>query len=181
MSPLENNNKFFWYILILISLFILVLFTRIQLMNLQVNLDEKTSNEQSLEEQRSELQRLNDIKNNLDEDNEDIEKYLVDFSEDEIITYIYSAIEADNLKYTDWVVVVKNITITEWTKNEMWFMESSITLNLRVPSDVRLYKILDFFGKSDSKYKFFIDSFSYPNVEWETNFNISLPLKVFYK
>lgn len=181
MSPLENNNKFFWYILILLSLFVLVLFTRTQLMDLQVNLDEKAENENSLNEERSELQRLNDIKNNLNGENSDVEKYLVDISEDELIDYIYSAIEEDNLKYTDGLVVVKNISMTEWIKNEMWFTESQITLNLRVPSEVRMYRILDFFSGEDSKYKFFIDTFSYPNKEWETSFNISLPLKVFYK
>jgi len=181
MSPLDNNNKLFWYIIILVTLFIVVLFTRTQFMELQVNLDEKTMNEKSLQVERDELQRLNDVKNNLDEDNKDIEKYLVDIKEDEMIDYIYSKIEEDNLKYTDWIVVIKSISISEWVVNEMWFKESDITLNLRVPSENRMFKVVDFFSNKDSKYKFFINSFSYPNTDTESSFNITLPLKVFYK
>ena len=183
MSPLDNNNKFFWYIVVLVGLFILVLFTRNEFMGLQVNLDEKYINEQSLIEQRDEVQRLTDIKNSLAnwDDNYDIEKYLINFSEDEIIDYIYSEIESDNIKYTDWIVTIKNISISDWIVNEMWFKESLITLNLRVPSETRMYKVLDFFADEDSKYKFFIDSFSFPNMVSESSFNITLPLKVFYK
>jgi hypothetical protein len=57
----------------------------------------------------------------------------------------------------------------------------NITLNLRVPNEDRMYEILDFFVKQDSTYKFFIDSFTYPNNGQDADFNITIPLKVFYK
>jgi hypothetical protein len=57
----------------------------------------------------------------------------------------------------------------------------SIVLNLRVSSEDRMYKVLDFFVKEDSKYKFFIDSFSYLNNAQDSSFNITIPLKIFYK
>jgi hypothetical protein len=59
----------------------------------------------------------------------------------------------------------------------------SIVLNLRVSNEDRMYKILDFFIKEeeDSKYKFFIDSFYYPNNIQDSSFNITIPLKIFYK
>jgi hypothetical protein len=44
-----------------------------------------------------------------------------------------------------------------------------------------MFEILDFFVSEDSKYKFFIDSFSYPINTENSDFNISIPLKIFYK
>jgi hypothetical protein len=44
-----------------------------------------------------------------------------------------------------------------------------------------MYKALDFFVSEDSKYKFFIESFSYTNVGQDSGFNITIPLKIFYK
>lgn len=180
MPLLDNNNKFLWYIILLLSLFIIVLFTRTQVMNLQVNLEEVDLNESLLQEQREESLKIEEIKNNLDEDNKEIDKYLIEVNEDEIIDYIYSEIEVENLNW-NWLVEIRNISISEWLVNEMWFRESLVTLNLRVSSEEILLKVLDFFASDDSKYKFFIDSFSYPNMESESSFNTTLPLKIFYK
>jgi hypothetical protein len=44
-----------------------------------------------------------------------------------------------------------------------------------------MYNILDFFIKEDSEYKFFIDSFYYPGNIQDSSFNITIPLKIFYK
>lgn len=187
MLQIDNNsNKFVWYIIILISLFIIILFAKDQLMQIQVNNDEKVINEFKFQEKRNEITRLDEIKKKLNTSEVNIEKYLISedgewIKENEIIDYIYSKIEDDNLKYTDGIAVIKNISITEWSVNEMWFMESNVTLNLKVPSEDRMFKILNFFSSKDSKYQFFIDTFTYPNVETESSFNITLPLKIFYK
>jgi hypothetical protein len=51
---------------------------------------------------------------------------------------------------------------------------------LRVPNESRLEKILDYFVAETSKYKFFIDSFTYQdNVK--TDLNVTIPLRIFYK
>ena len=91
-------------------------------MSLQVKLDEKYTNEQSLIEQRNEVQRLNDIKNDLlvEANNNDIEKYLIDFSEDEIIDYIYSEIESDKQA----ILGVMTMQETAWSEGDLdAFME----------------------------------------------------------
>lgn len=181
MTITNKNNKLYWYIIILLTLFILVLFTRNQISSIQVNLDEKQNLEIDLENKRQELQALNDIKVKVEAEWNNIEKYLNKIKEDEIIDYIYSKIEEDNLKYTDGVSTIRNLTITEWEINEIWFYESNISLSLRVPNEDRLFKILDFFVKKDSKYQFFIDSFSYPKVTSDSSYNVTIPLKVFYK
>lgn len=181
MTITNKNNKLYWYIIILFSLFILVLFTRNQISSLQVKHDEKSQAKIELENKRQELQILNDIKIKVEQEWNGIDKYINKISEDELINYIYSKIEEDNLKYTDWVSTIRSLTITEWELNEIGFYESNISLSLRVPSEDRMFKTLDFFVKEDSKYKFFIDSFSYPKKWLDSSYNITIPLKVFYK
>lgn len=182
MQITNKNNKLYWYIIVLVSLFILVLFTRNQVSNMQVKLDEKEIKEIELQTKRDELQKLNDIKSKLETEENDIDKYINQVKEDEIVNYIYSKIEEDNLKYPDWASAIRSISISKWEINEIWFYESNITLNLRVPSEDRMFKTLDFFIKKDSKYKFFIDSFNYPKTDSESgSYNVTIPLKVFYK
>lgn len=183
MSTLNNNNKnkLYSYIIILVSLFILVLFTRVQVTDIQVKKDEISINKSKEQSLRNDLNRLNEIRNKINNDNFEIDKYMVNISEDEIIDYIYSKIEQDNRTYLDWVTTIRSISMNKWDLNELWFKELTINLNLRIPSEDRMIKILDFFTWEDSKYKFFISSFSYPNVNNWSVFNVSIPLKVFYK
>jgi len=182
MQIQNSNNKIYWYIIILLSLFILVLVTRNQISDIQVKLDEKEIKEVELQSKRDELQKLNDIKTKLETQDNDIDKYINEVKEDEIINYIYSKIEEDNLKYSDWVSTIRSLSISKWELNEIWFYESNISLNLRVPSEDRMFKILDFFIKKDSKYKFFIESFNYPKTDSESgSYNVTIPLKIFYK
>jgi len=181
MSILNKSNKIYWYIIILLSLFIFVLFTRNQITNMQFKFDEKEEKENVLQSKRDELQKLNDIKIKVNSEESDVNSYISHFSEDELIDYIYSKIEEDNLKYTDWVSIIRSISMSEWKLNEIGFMESTIMLNLRIPTEDRMFKILDFFIKDGSKYKFFIDSFTYPKLDSESSYNITIPLKIFYK
>lgn len=181
MSIWNKNNKIYWYIIILLSLFIFVLFTRNQITNMQFKFDEKEQKEIVLQSKRDELQKLNDVKIVVDSKESDINEYISTFSEDELIDYIYSKIEEDNLKYTDGVSTIRSLSMSEWKLNEIGFMESTITLNLRIPTEDRMFKILDFFIKDGSKYKFFIDSFTYPKLDSESSYNITIPLKIFYK
>jgi hypothetical protein len=83
----------------------------------------------------------------------------------------------------DWIVSVRSISLQEEKVNEFWFKEMWIVLNLSVPNENRMYRILNFFIWNNSKYKFFIESFSYPNNSstWSSDFNITIPLRVFYK
>ena len=54
-----------------------------------------------LQTKRDELQKLNDIKSKIETESSDINKYINKISEDELINYIYSKVEEDNLKYAD--------------------------------------------------------------------------------
>lgn len=180
MSVYKNNNKFISYLIILIALFILVLVTKDKIGTLQEKLDLKETYTSTLEEKKKTLQELNDKKVELEKSAQNIDKYMVEIKEDELIDYIYSYIEKINDK--NWVVVIKSLSISEPEDTETWFKETNITLNLRVPNEEKTKQILTYLTSSESKYKFFISSFSFPYgdvVEW--SYSISVPLKVLHK
>ncbi|MCD5385327.1 hypothetical protein LRZ95_01520, partial [Candidatus Gracilibacteria bacterium] len=61
------------------------------------------------------------------------------------------------------------------------FKEIKINLNILVPSEEKLKRILDFLTSPKSKYNFFIDNFTYPYGEIKGNFKVTIPLKILYK
>jgi len=180
MAFLDKNNKFVSYLIILLSLFIVVLVTRVQIMTLQENLDVKEIKTNELNDKKEQRDDLDRIKAKLKSDDSKVGKYLTAFNEDELIDYIYSYIES-TLSTEGGITEVKNISFTEWEKNEIWFTESNIIIKLRVPNVEKMKNILDFLTDSESKYNFFVDSFTYPNVDTESSFNITIPLRVLYK
>ncbi len=182
MHNIKKNSKIYWYIMILLSIFILLLVTRTQVTETQVKLDDIMINENLESDARDKLSRLNNIEKKLNSENELwIEPYMNEVSEDKIIDYIYSKVEEDNSKYEDWLSVIRNISISKWDINEVWFTEATVNINMRVPNEERMLQMLDFFTNKDSKYKFFLTSFNYPNISNWSSFNITIPLKIFYK
>ena len=177
----KNNNKIYSYLIIILALFILVLFTKTQFERIQLSLDEKHIAETELQSVRNKVEALNNIEALYNENPEIVSKYLVDFREDEIIDYIYSSIEEGNMWDKNWIALVRSLSLKEWSVNEVGFLETDLLLNLRIPSESRMIEILDFFIKEDSKYKFFIDSFNLPNSTSSSWFNVTVPLKIFYK
>jgi hypothetical protein len=99
--------------------------------------------------------------------------------EDEIIDYLYSYIEETNRN--NWVTIIKSISISDSHDTELWFKETLIDLNLLVPSEEKLKKILDFLTSAKSNYNFFITSFNYPYWEIDWNFEVTIPLRILYK
>lgn len=176
-----KNNKIYSYIIILVSLFILVLFTKDQFTYIQISLDEKSMAETDLAIARARRAELNEIETRLNSGEINVTQYISEIREDDIIDYIYSQIDRDNLWSMDWIIVVRSLSLQEERVNELGFKELWVTLNLNVPNENRMFRMLDFFVGTNSKYKFFVDSFTYPNQVGLTNFNISIPLKVFYK
>ena len=175
----NKNNKFLSYLIVLVSLFIVVLITKDQILVLQEKLDLKETYTQNLAEKRIKLNELNELKNELLSSDTNTRKYNVEIKENEIIDYIYSFIEDSNNQKG--IVLIKSISISEPVETEMWFKETLINLNLTVPNEKRLKDILNFIMSPESKYNFFITSFSFPygNIEWD--FGVSLPIKILHK
>lgn len=179
MSVHTNNNKFISYLIILITFFILILFTKWEIFSIQENIDLKDSYSLEFNDVKYELAQMNNFKAWLSESTDVINKFNIEIKEDEIIDYLYSFIEETNR--TNWVVLVKNITISNPKKTELWFNETKINLNLLVPTEDKLKRIIKFLTSPKSKYNFYIESFSYPYWKTEWNFSINIPLKILYK
>lgn len=179
MSVYKKNNKFVSYLIVLIALFILVLVTKDQLFLLQERLDVKETNNQILNEKKDVLDKLNKKQDELEASSENIDKYLVEINEEEIIEYIYSNIEDLNDKQG--VTIIKSLTISEPSDTEMGFKETLLKLTLIVPNELKLKKILDFLTLDNPDYNFFITSFSFPYWNTDSDFSVTIPLKLLHK
>jgi len=179
MSIYNNNNKFISYSIVLIWLFVVFLFTKGQVISIYENLDLIETHSNTLDEKNTRLWELNTLKNSLVNSQKLIDKYNIEIKEDEIIDFIYSSIERTN--DINGVSTVKNITISDPVKTELWFNQSLINISLRLPNEERLKEIINIFISDTSKYKFYINSFNFPYWDNSWNFNVSLPLVILHK
>ena len=187
MSAYMKDNKFVSYLVILISLFILAIFTKDQFNVMQEKLDSKFNYEKEKELKRDKLNSLNKIKTELtlkqgeekSETFKEVEKYGISFSENELIDYFYWYVESLDPKVQE--LKIRDISFSEWIKNELWFKESNINLNIAVVDENAMIRFLDFLTNNESKYRFFIDNFSYPSNQEQLDFNVIVPLKLFYR
>lgn len=179
MSVYNKNNKFISYLIILSTFFIVVLFTKDEILMIQENRDLRDTYNIKLEDKKTQLTEINDKRLMLSKSSENIDKYDVNIKEDEIIDYFYSYIEEINKR--NWVSIIKSISISNPKDTELWFRETTINLELLVPSEEKLKRILEFLTSPKSKYNFFISSFTYPYGEIKWNFNVTIPLKILYR
>jgi hypothetical protein len=96
MSVYNQKNKFISYVLILLSLFIIVLFTKDEISMIQENSDLRDSYKIQLDDKKTKLNEINEKRNMLNNSSENIDKYDLVIKEDEIIDYLYSYIEETN-------------------------------------------------------------------------------------
>lgn len=178
-----NKGKFISYILIFISLFILIFFVKNYYSSLIENMDSLSSEKQEYTEKKQELTSLEEVENSLKTNSwvsNEVSKYINDFKEDELLSYFYDWVR--NLRTWSWYIIINSVTFDKWSVWEYWFKEWSIILNLFVSDENQLFSLLDYLTWDNAKYKFFIDSFSFPNDPTSTSgFQITIPLKVFYK
>lgn len=176
---MNSKNKFLSLLLILVWLLVFVIFTKTQFYNLQSNLDLKNIIKTDYTAKTGELSKLQELKKSLSAwENKDIEKYIMEFNEDELINYFYAY--AQDVSLWDWKLVIRGLNMDKGTVNEYGFNEGTISLEVRVADEGTLLSLLDFLTGKDSRYSFFIDNFTYANsLTW--NFTVTIPLKVFYK
>lgn len=86
-----NNNLFISHLIIIVAIFILAIFTRGYYYDLQEQSDIKSSVENDLTALKDDIKRLEDIKAQIETNSiEDLDKYLSDFREDDLVDYFYS-------------------------------------------------------------------------------------------
>jgi len=170
------NQKTISYLLIIISVFLLLFVITDQYNKMQEKLDNRASLVNQLKTKQKDFLALNSLKKSLSKNKGVIEKYTKNFTEDEMIKYIYDyTIDPSKGK-----IVIKNMDFSKWVKNELWFIESDINLSIRVENEQAMLNFIDFLTKKDSTYTFFINNFSYPYDNREGSFDVNIPLKLFY-
>ena len=163
MWIIKKENKFVSYLIIFISLFILFIFAFEQYKIVQLNLDKNSQLEVKIKEKEAKINENIEIKKRINDD-KNLTKYTVNIKEDELINYIYNHISENNFSSEN-KIEIKSLSISESSKNELWFLETNLILSVKVSNDESMKNLLDFFVSENSKYKFFIDSFTYPN-DW---------------
>ena len=88
MQVQNKNNKFVSYLIILVTLFILVLVTKDQVVNLQENLDLKETYANELSSKKVKLGELNTLKSEIINSQDNMWKYSVEINEDEIMAQL---------------------------------------------------------------------------------------------
>ena len=183
MSINTPKNTFLSYIIILLALFILVFFTKNTFSALQQNLDTKDQKNSIVQSNETELARLNkiekDFSDNSSEATSEISKFTKDFDDQAIIDHIYDYVEKVNSEGT--AVAIKSVNFSEGKIGDLWFKEANINVTARFGNEQRLLDMLSYFTNPDANYTFFIDSLSYPAIWKSTSFQVSIPLKLFYK
>ena len=168
----------------LFAFFILVFFTSNLYSDLQWNLDENKDLKNQLEKLDTKLDKLNTLKNNLDngswEDSKIIKKFNSSFSEDEIILYINDYVEAVIKEDKNVVLSVENISFSENKKSELWFNYRDINLKMKVASRDYLENVLNYLTSDINKYSFFIDNFNF-DIEKSWPYTIEIPLRMYTK
>ncbi len=184
MELANNNNKLLWYLIVLLVFFVLVFFTRPFLFALQENSDEKTSNEQELRKLEQELSELNELKRNFasnqDEVLKNISKYTVDFSSDALFNYIYSYVDSVNSGGRD-TIVMRSLNLSEGVISDLGMHEATITISANFSSQRTLLAFLNYLISADSAYTFYLDNFNYADFGKSGPFQVSIPLKMYYK
>ena len=177
---MHNDKRMTTYLLILLSLFILMFFTRGVYAELQVLLSEREKNEadyMKLEMQKNKLSTIQkEMKDANSDTRQEIERYIADFREDDLLRYFYG--------YADWSqgkFVIQSMKLSKKAENQYGFKEWTVALSAAAKDHEAIMDFLDSILSEDAPYRFFIERFSIPEeVEWRT-VPVSIPLKVFYK
>lgn len=179
MSVELKNNKVLNYFMVLISLFIVVLFTSGQFVKLQENKDVSSQLENEIQEVRKQLEKLEDIKKQITQSWASTQRYLTQFSEDEILDYLYTYQETSNNAQGN--LQITSINLSQGVLNDYGFYEKEIMVEAIVSDEMVMMTFLDYLVAEDAKYRFFIEGFSYPNDDRQGGYNIAIPLKIFYR
>ncbi len=180
MSIPNNNSKFVSMLLVLLSLFIFVFFTKGYYSTLISTMSSYDDNKSTHAKQLSEIDILEKKQKELKKldgsNNNEIWKYLQQFNEDEIINEIYWF--STNYSKNGEMKII-SVAMSEPIINELWFNESNVSISARVWNKQVMIDFLDFLI-TDSKYKFYINSFTLPKDK-DKFFNIQVPLTLYYK
>lgn len=183
MTHTYHKNNFISYLFILLSLFIVIFFSKDLVANLYSAQQQKTQLLSQQQESRQQWEKFSALKQELEsgqaQNNIDLQKYNNDFTQHEFVDFLYGYIESSNSAGS--LASIKSLRFSEAKNNEIGFHQVDINISLRVSSLATLAQMLDYFISDTHQYKIFIPEFSYPNDGKQEPFIVQVPLQIFYK
>lgn len=181
MSSITTNNKIKNLIIIFITIFILLFFTKQAFYNMNELLDQKEENTYKLESvvsQLNELQKLEqDLKSWLKDS--EIKYFMQSPNRADLIEYLHNYAEDVSNSWNE--LFIHAITFWDVSKSELWFMEQIINLKVTVSNKNVLKALLSKLTSDKSTYRFFITDFSFKNDNRPWSYTVTIPLKLLYK
>ena len=177
---MQNDKKHSTYLLILLSVAILLFFTKGAYSELQIQLSEKDGYIESVEKLEKEKKNLGDIKTQMSDENsprrQEISRYINEFTEQGMLGYFYSYASNTEGRFN-----IQSMNLDKKDTNEYGFQEGLIDLTVSAETQWDVLRFLKSILEEDAPYRFFIEKFDMPKqVEWR-NLELSIPLKIFYK
>lgn len=179
MNIQSANKKFLSYILIVVSLFILIFFVQWQYSSYKNNLELRDEKKILLNQKDQKLWSFQALKNKLNTVNNNLAQYNAYEDDASLLEYFYENIEQMNKAQS--IIRIKSIHFSDEIKNDLWFLEKTISINISISNEEALTDFLTFIGDKKSKYAFFIETFSYPSHLWNGPLHLEIPVKIFYK
>lgn len=178
-----TQNNFLAYLLILMTFFVILFFTKNIYIDMQVQLDTKEQYSTQLSEKQSELSRLNQLKKSLNQEwnelLEEISWFTGEFSDSAMLEYIYSYAQQINL--WDDKIIIRGISLNGGNISDLGFNKADVSISAIVSSEKTLFAFLNYLTNKNATYRFHITSFNYPMNETNWNIQVSLPLTLYYK
>lgn len=179
---MNTNNwkyKLLSYLFLLLTLFIIFLFTKNIYSQINQNSSSKQSLLKTLDEKNKEYNKIATISSDINSwkfSEINFDKFLINFWEDELVDYFYDYANKNPNKLT-----IESLNLTKWTPNEFWFNEANITLNATFQSEREMLEVIDQLIINSKKYNFYVLNLSYPLATLNWSFSMTIPIKVLYK
>lgn len=178
-----TQNNFLAYLLILMTFFVILFFTKNMYWDMQVHLDMKQQHNSKLTETQSELAGLNELKKSLNKEWNELLKEIVwftgEFSDVAMLEYIYSYAQQVNL--WDDRIIIRGISLDGDNMSDLGFNKADVNISAVVSSEKTLFRFLNHLTNKSATYRFHITDFNYPMNESNSNIQVSIPLTLYYK
>ncbi len=175
-----GSKNILTYFTLLLWLFILLFFTKNYFFDYEQNknnLTELNTENNKLESEINSLNKnLNDLEKNKNETikKEDLDKYIINFTENNFVEYFYSIWEDFEIEKLD---------IDKWKLDKNGFIKWNINISLQFLNEEEMKEFLNRLIDNDSKYKFYIENFEFPMWKmWNWNkTKINISMYIYYK
>jgi len=177
-----TKNNFLLYLILLVSFFILLFFTKNFYSDLQVKLDTQSLKEQQLQKKESTLTSLNELQAKLKDPKseavEEIKWFTGVYSDENILEYIYMYAQKVNL--TDERLVVRDMVIENEGTSDIWFEKATVTVSAVFSAESTMLDFITYLTDVGGNYKFYIDTFEYEMNASTGNIQATIPLILYY-